>query len=82
MKKQTKIILVIVILVASLFAQAPWITDEYAINKVKANTNFIKQHAGYEGIEDIWTNIFWLPFGRGVATGEGLWYVSFSGIVI
>lgn len=34
MKKRSKIILVITILVISLLAWAPWITNDYAINKV------------------------------------------------
>jgi len=80
MKIKTRIILIIVILAILLLAWAPWITDEYAINKVRKNSNFISQHPS--GIQDFEINVFWLPFGRGITTYEGLWYVSFFDFII
>lgn len=80
MKTKTKIVLIIVILIILLLAWAPWITEEYAINKVRQDSNFISQHPN--GIQDFEINVFWLPFGKGVTTYEGLWYVSFFGVVI
>lgn len=80
MKARTKVILVIGIFLILLLAWAPWITNEYAINKVRSNPNFISQHQS--GIQDFEINVFWLPFGKGVTTYEGLWYVSFFGFVI
>ena len=74
------LIIMITILILSLIIWAPWITNEYALNKVKINNNFIKQHP--EGIKDSEIDIFWLPFGKAVTTYEGLWYVPFFGFVI
>lgn len=80
METKTKLILAIGIILLLLLAWAPWITKEYALNKVRSNSNFINQHP--DGIQDFEINVFWLPFGKGVTTYEGLWYVSFFGMVL
>ncbi len=83
MKIKIKVVVIGIILIILLLAWAPWITDEYVVIKIKENKNFISQHAPYEEIgETIEINVIWLPFGRGVITGEGLWYVTFFGFVI
>lgn len=80
MKTNIKSILVIGIILILLLAWAPWITKEYALNKVKSNSNFMNQHPN--GIQDFEINVFWLPFGKAVTTYEGLWYVSFFSMII
>lgn len=82
MESRNKKILFIIILIISLLAWAPWITDDYVLKKVKINSNFIRQHTPYGGIQDSEINVFWLPFGRGVTTYEGIWYVPFFGSAI
>ena len=80
MENKTKAITIVAILLIVVLAWAPWISDEYVLNKVKANSNFKSQHPS--GIENSEINVFWLPFGKGVATYEGLWYIPFFGFVI
>lgn len=82
MKTRFKIILIVAFFVILILGWAPWITDEFALNKVKSNPNFIKQHSPYGGIKDQEIKISWLPFGKGVFTYEGLWYVTFFGFVV
>jgi len=54
MKNKTKVILIAIILVVLLLAWAPWITNEYALNKVKANSNFMSQHSPGIDNSEIW----------------------------
>ncbi len=85
MKTATKAIVVAFIIVA-LFAWAPWITNDFAVNKVveklggsETRFNYLNQNMA---IIDIPKEVKWIPFGRYVVfPGEAGWFVSFFGSV-
>lgn len=90
MKKNTKIILVLALLVLMLLAWDPWIDNQAIHDRVfqeKAHKdgtmgwviypNGTKQ---YELICDY--KVMWFPFGRWVASCEGGYYVTFWGKIL
>jgi len=84
-KKRGKIILTIVGILI-LLVWAPWITDDYAIDKVVERLGGSDTRFNYLGeemaVEDIPKGVGWLPFGRYVTfPGEAGWFVSFYGNV-
>jgi len=84
MKKGVKTIILTIILILLLLVWAPWITNDYAINKVveklggpDARFNYLGQDMA---IRDIPIEVGWLPFCRFVTfPGEAGWFVSFYG---
>lgn len=80
MKTKTVIIAVLSVLVISLLAWAPWVTDDYAKNKVIEKVGFPNPVVGLEDDESLC--VTWIPFGRFAATYEHGWFVTFFGAVI
>ncbi len=86
MKIQNKIVILIAAAVLSLLFWAPWITDDYAINKVveklggpDVSFNYLGQNMA---VKDIPKEVGWFPFGRYVTfPSEAGWFVSFYGNV-
>ncbi len=89
MNTRTKLIIIafaIAVAVTLIFAWAPWVTDDYVIDKVveklggpDTRFNYLNQDLA---VKDIPKEVGWLPFGRYVTfPGEAGWYVSFSGSV-
>ena len=84
-KKRGKTILGIV-LILLLLIWAPWITDDYAVNKVverlggpDARFNYLGQDMA---VKDVPKEVGWFPFGRIVYfPSEAGWFVSFYGNV-
>jgi len=79
MKRQTKIILIVCLLVLFLLAWAPWITDEYAKNKFVLDACFIEAHAPGSRQENPEIGVMWLPFFRFAATYDCGVFVTFWG---
>lgn len=83
MKKNTKIIFILALLVLSLLAWAPWMDNKAIHDKV------FEERAKIDGTIDGQTgdlicdyNVTWFPFGRWVASCEGGYYVSFWGKIL
>jgi hypothetical protein len=78
--------IVIAVIITALLAWAPWITNNYAINKVveklggpEARFNYFVQDMA---VKDIPKQVSWLPFCKYVVfPGEAGWFVSFYGSV-
>ena len=89
MKTRTKLIIIAVavaVAVTFMLAWAPWVTDDYAIDKVVEKLGGSETRFNYLGqdlaVKDIPKEISWLPFGRYLTfPGEAGWYVSFYGSV-
>ena len=80
MKKNTKIILILALLVLLLLAWAPWMNNKTIHDKV------FEERARIDGTIDKQTselicdyNVMWFPFGRWVASCEGGYFVTFWG---
>lgn len=81
-----KIIIIVILLILFILAWAPWITDEYAINKVVEKMGGPDTQFYYMGenvsVNDVPKEIGLFPFGRYVTLpGEG-WFVTFYGDVV
>ena len=84
--KRVKTIILTLVMLSLLLAWAPWITDDYAINKIveklggpDARFNYLGQDMA---VKDIPIKVSWFPFGRYVTfPSEAGWFVSFYGIV-
>ncbi|MCD4756284.1 hypothetical protein K8R20_01565 [bacterium] len=74
MKTKLKIFLLSTIIL--ILAIAPWITEEYAIKRVKTYSNFQYQHR-LDNCEDLKISVIKTPFCRWVTTYEGGWWVCF-----
>ena len=79
---------IISILVGALFllVWAPWITDDYAIDKVVERLGGPDTRFDYLGeelaVRDVPKSVSWAPFGRYVTfPSEAVWFVSFYGRV-
>lgn len=86
MKTKTKVVILIVVVIFFLLFWAPWITNDYAINKVVEKLGGPETRFNYLGqdmaIKDIPKEVGWFPFGRYVTfPGEAGWFVSFYGAV-
>jgi hypothetical protein len=88
MKKRRLFVIVAVTAFAVLvvFAWAPWVTNDYVVEKVVCKLGGSDIRFNYLGqdlaIKDIPKEVSWLPFGRYVVfPGEAGWYVSFYGSV-
>ena len=76
--------IVVVVMVTVFLAWAPWVTNDYAVNKVveklggpEARFDYLNQDMA---VKDVPTQVSWLPFGRYVVfPGEAGWFVSFYG---
>ena len=80
MKKNTKIILILALVVLLLSACAPWMDNQAIHDRV------FKERARIDGTIDRQTgelicdyNVMWFPFGRYVASCEGGYFVTFWG---
>ena len=81
MKTNQRILIGIGILILiGLLAWAPWITDDYAKNKVIEKEGFPNTIVGLVDERDI--GVTWIPFGRFVSTYEHGWFATFYGGVI
>ncbi len=78
-------LIVIIILIIVLLAWSPWITEEYAINKVTEKLGGPDAYfGGYLNVTvgNIPWNVAWFPFARGVYyPAEAVWFVTFYGQV-
>ena len=86
MKKRTIAILAAVSLAFLVLLWAPWITDDYAINRVVEKLGGPETRFDYLGedmaVKDIPKQVSWVPFGRFLTfPGEAGWAVSFFGNV-
>ena len=84
-KRRGKTILTIVSILI-LLAWSPWITDDYAINKVVEKLGGPETRFNYLGqdmaVKDIPKVVSWFPFGRYVYfPSEAGWFVIFYGNV-
>ena len=82
--KRGKIIILIIVLILLLLVWAPWITSDYAINKVVEKLGGPETRFDYLGqdmaVKDIPKVVRWFPFGRYVYfPSEAGWFVSFYG---
>ena len=82
-KKRGKTIILAIGLLL-LLVWAPWITDDYAINKVVEKLGGPDTRFNYLGqdmaVKDIPIEVGWFPFGRYVTfPSEAGWFVSFIG---
>ncbi|MCD4811579.1 hypothetical protein K8R14_03180 [bacterium] len=73
---KTKLKIIIVSIILFILAIAPWITDEYAVSKVKTYPNFQYQHR-LDNKDDLEIYVTKTPFCRWVTTYEGGWFVCF-----
>lgn len=83
MKKNTKIIIIVVLLVLFLLAWAPWMNNQAIHDRV------FNEKAKIDGTIDKQTgelicdyNVMWWPFGRYVASCEGGYFVTFWGKIL
>ena len=86
MKKKTVAILVAASFTFLVLLWAPWITHDYAINRVVEKLGGPDNRFTYLGediaAKDIPKQVSWVPFGRFVTfPGEAGWTVSFFGNV-
>ncbi|MBI2148664.1 hypothetical protein HYU23_03210 [Candidatus Woesearchaeota archaeon] len=86
MKNKFKIILILAILFL-LLAWSPWITKNYAINKVTNKLGGPNKNFNYLGenmqIKDVPKYVLWLPFVKAVYfPSEAVWFVTFYGGII
>ena len=86
MKTKNKAIIITAIAFLFILFWAPWITDEYAINKVVEKLGGPDTLFNYLGqdmaVNDIPKVVSWFPFGRFVYfPSEAGWFVSFYGNV-
>ena len=89
MEKRAKLVIitaVIAFVVIVVFAWAPWVKDDYVVDKVVEKLGGPDSRFSYLGqdlaVKDIPKEVSWLPFGRYVTfPGEAGWYVSFYGNV-
>ena len=84
--KRVRTINLTIVLILILLVWAPWITDEYAINKVVEKLGGLDTRFNYLGqdmaVKDIPIKVGWIPFGRYVTfPSEAGWFVSFYGNV-
>jgi ribose/xylose/arabinose/galactoside ABC-type transport system permease subunit len=82
--KRGKTIILTLAGILFLLVWAPWITDDYAINKVVEKLGGPDTRFNYLGeemvVRDIPKVVSWFPFGRYVTfPGEAGWFVSFYG---
>jgi hypothetical protein len=77
-----KTIMITVLLIISLLAWAPWITEEYAKNKFMLDSCFIQSHGPGSGQENPEIHVNWYPFGRWVTTYDCGQFVTFYSNVI
>ena len=75
------------IVVLCLLAWAPWITDEYAVNKVVEKLGSPDAQFHYldrtMSVRDVPKEVHWLPFSRYVLfPGEAGWFVTLYGAVV
>ena len=80
MKRKTKVIMIMVLLILFVLAWAPWMNDQAIHDRVS------EERAGIDGTMDRDTgelicdyNVVWFPFGRYVASCEGGYFVAFYG---
>ena len=83
MKRNTKIVLILALLVLLLLAWAPWMDNKAIHDKV------FEERSGVDGTIDKQTgelicdyNVTWFPFGRWVASCEGGYFVTFWGNIL
>ena len=86
MRKWIIAVLVSAGLIFLLILWAPWITDDYAINRVVEILGGPETRFSYLGedmaIKDIPKEVSWVPLGRYVTfPGEAGWFVNFYGAV-
>ena len=87
MQTKIKVIIILVVVIVFLLAWAPWLTDEYVIDKVTEKLGGPDAQYFYLSetmpIKDIPKEVSWLPFVRFIAfPGEAGWFVTFYGAVV
>ena len=87
MKLKAKVVIIVVLLIVLLLAWAPWITDDYAINKVTEKLGGPDAQFFYLDktmpVKDIPKKVSWLPFVRFVTfPGEAGWGITFYGSIL
>ena len=84
--RRVKTIILTIAGILFLLVWAPWVTDDYAINKVVERLGGPDTRFNYLGqdmaVKDVPKVVGWWPFGRYVTfPGEAGWFVSFYGKV-
>jgi len=79
-------LIVVAVIIITLIAWAPWITDDYAVSKVVEKLGGPEARFNYLGgdvaVKDIPKEVSWFPFSKYVVfPGEAGWFVSFYGSV-
>jgi len=79
-------LIVVAVIIITLIAWAPWITDDYAVSKVVEKLGGPEACFNYLGedvaVKDIPKEVSWFPFSKYVVfPGEAGWFVSFYGSV-
>ena len=87
MNTKVKAVILTAVMTALLLVWAPWITKEYAIDKVVEKLGGPEARFVYLGqdmaVKDVPKHVSWFPFGRYVTfPGEAGWFVIFHGIVL
>ncbi len=82
MKRNAKMIIIVILLILFVLAWAPWMNNQAIHDKI------FQEKALVDGTIDRNTgelicdyNVMWFPFGRYVASCEGGYFVAFYGIV-
>jgi len=87
MKTKVKAMILVAAITVFLLVWAPWITDDYAINKVIESLGGPETSFNYLGgemlVKDIPKKVVWLPFVRAIYfPSEAVWFVTFYGAFI
>ena len=90
MKKNTKIICILLLLVLFLLFWAPWMDNQEIHGKIFQEKAHIDGTMGWviqpDGTSEYTLicdyNVMWFPFGRWVASCEGGYFVSFWGKIM
>lgn len=82
--KRVRTVILVLVFILLLLVWAPWITNDYAINKVVEKLGGPDTRFDYLGqdmvVKDIPKVVSWFPFGRYVYfPSEAGWFVSFYG---
>jgi len=75
--KPVKILgIIVAIIVLGIMTWPPWLSNEEAIEIIRRDEKFLKDHAGLDLMDEIEINIYHIPFGRYAATIESAYFTS------
>jgi hypothetical protein len=87
MDKNIKIAIIVALLILFLCAWAPWITEQYAINKVTESLGGPDAKFNYLGkemtVKEVPKKVVWFPFFKAVYfPSEAVWFITFYGGIL